>query len=227
LPGRPTFGVSLDEYDPRKWPKPDTGAIDDRVFLPMPAREGQSLAIQKIDGIAGFILSLFNAAKDWQDQLQGVLPGYRERIAHIALTKDEGGLNLDMPPETVARLSAFGEKAGERLAAAPGAPAAERFDFDDHRWRRALVLYARMEASLGALGAVWEGEPNREGFREFLSRYADNPASYRGLSGADVQKLQDRLGALAALGSAWAADELYRPEKFPKPRTDLRITPKQ
>ncbi|PQA89251.1 patatin-like phospholipase family protein [Hyphococcus luteus] len=227
LPGRPTFGISLDEYDPRKWPKDDNGAIDDRVFLPMPAREGQSLAIQKIESLFGFLMSLFNASKDWQDQLQGVLPGYRERIAHIALKPDEGGLNLDMPPAAVERLSRFGEKAGERFTGAPGAPREERFDFDEHRWRRALVLYARLEESLAGLAGVWDKDVDGENFKSFLTRYKTNPGSYAGLSNNDRDALIERLDALAELGKSWSEDSIYKPDKFPKPPTDLRITPKQ
>jgi predicted acylesterase/phospholipase RssA len=227
IPARPTFAISLDEYDPRAWPKPDTGAIDDRVYLPMPAREGQTLAIQKIGDVAGFVLSLLNAAKDWQDQLQGVLPGYRERVAHIALTKDEGGLNLDMPPARIERLSQFGTKAGERLVAAPEAPADERFDFDDHRWRRALVLYARMEESLAGFSGVWDQKVDGETFGAFLERYRASPASYAGLAKADEIALIERLDALASLGRSWSTARIYRREKFPRPPTDLRITPRQ
>ena len=32
-----------------------------------------------------------------QDNAQAKMPGFRDRIAHVCLGPDEGGLNLDMP----------------------------------------------------------------------------------------------------------------------------------
>ena len=44
-----------------------------------------------------------------------MVPGYRDRIVHIYLTKTAGGLNLNMSDETVIALSGYGKKAGERI----------------------------------------------------------------------------------------------------------------
>ena len=56
-----------------------------------------------------------NVAKDWPDNLQGTLPGYRERIVQVSLTPDEGGLNLNMDPEKVKFLTGLGAIAGDRM----------------------------------------------------------------------------------------------------------------
>jgi hypothetical protein len=69
--------------------------------------------------------------------LQSTLPGYRERIAHVALRPEDGGLNLAMDQQTILKLTGYGEQAGELLR--------DRIDFDAHRWRRFLVAMAKME----------------------------------------------------------------------------------
>ncbi len=89
LPNTPTFAISLDAFNKKS-------AKKDPVWLPQSARSGINLPIQPIDGIFGFVMRLIDSAKDWQDNLQSTLPGYRERIVHIVLKSDEGGLNLAM-----------------------------------------------------------------------------------------------------------------------------------
>jgi hypothetical protein len=54
-------------------------------------------------------------------------PGQRDRIVHIALQGDEGGLNLDMPQAVLERIAAQGTAAGERFNA---------FSFENHYWIR-------------------------------------------------------------------------------------------
>jgi len=39
------------------------------------------------------------------DNTQLQVPGYRDRVVHVYVDKDEGGLNLNMPPQYVKRLS--------------------------------------------------------------------------------------------------------------------------
>ena len=55
------------------------------------------------------------------------MPGYRERILHVALTEKEGGLNLNMDPEVVNRLTKLGELAGQEL---------KTFNVREHQWRQ-------------------------------------------------------------------------------------------
>lgn len=56
---------------------------------------------------------------------------HRERIVHVRLDSVEGGLNLNMPAERVAKLMAYGKLAGEKLR--------DDFNWDEHRWKRFLV----------------------------------------------------------------------------------------
>jgi hypothetical protein len=43
------------------------------------------------------------------------MPGYRDRVVHVKLAEDEGGLNLSMPPKIIEALGERGELAGNCL----------------------------------------------------------------------------------------------------------------
>jgi hypothetical protein len=163
-------------------------------------------------------MRLLMSAKDWQDNLQSTLPGYRERIAHVVLKPEEGGLNLTMDEATIRKLVNYGERAGDTLC--------DQFDLDGHRWRRFLVAMARMEETLDEVAKAYEGVPGGpEAFGDFLKRYSGEAASYS----QDATKLAEMLkrGAeLAASGAAWRAKPTIREGNIPKPATNLRITPK-
>src|SRR5262249_58570792 len=91
--------------------------------------------------IGSFTGALLNALHAWLDNQQAKVPGFRDRIAHLKLAPDEGGLNLTMPPPLIQALSERGAAAGRKLA--------EKFDardpsaftpFDNHRWTRLRSL---------------------------------------------------------------------------------------
>jgi predicted acylesterase/phospholipase RssA len=210
LPNTPTFAISLDDYDEKR--------NRDDVWLPSSSGSGSQLPVHPFDGLGGFLMRLLMSAKDWQDNLQSTLPGYRERIAHVVLKPDEGGLNLAMDEATIRKLVNYGEQAGETLR--------DEFDLDGHRWRRFLVAMARMEETLDEAAKAYEGVPGGpEAFGDFLKRYSGEAASYR----QDATRLAEMLkrGAeLAANGAAWRAKPTIREGNIPRPATNLRITPK-
>lgn len=141
-----------------------------RTWLPSTPEAGVNIQLQDFKGLLGFLLRLVHSAKDWQDNLQSVLPGYRERIVHIGLNPEEGGLNLVMEKPTIDALVGYGAQAGARLC--------KDFDFDAHRWRRFLVAMARLEETLDEVKRAYdETEPPSDGFAEFLA-HCDKPAQY-------------------------------------------------
>lgn len=208
LPSRPTFGISLDGYDPRRH-----GA--DRVWMPTSAGGGIQRPIEPIRGPLAFAASILDSARNWQDSLQSVLPGYRERIVHIALDDQEGGLNLTMPPEVITNLSQYGDRAGETLAG---------FDFDEHRWRRFLSTYSALEEAMESVRASWDG-----GFRELLETV--EPGSYRA-SPEDVAELRGRFDALVEATRSWGERPLRQTwgtsgSGMPRPRTHVKLAPQE
>jgi hypothetical protein len=163
-------------------------------------------------------MRLLDSAKDWQDNLQSTLPGYRERIVHVALKPDEGGLNLAMEEDTIRKLVGYGEEAAQTLRA--------QFDFDAHRWRRFLVAMARMEETLDDVATAYEDvSQGTEPFSGFLARHADDPDHYK-QDRATLAAILARGKELAATGDNWRTAPTIRGGRIPKPATNLRISPK-
>jgi predicted acylesterase/phospholipase RssA len=212
-PNTPTFGIALDAFAEKR------NAGRSRTWMPASSGSGVLLPIQAIDGgVIGFLSRLVDAAKDWQDNLQSTLPGYRERIVHITLKDDEGGLNLSMDPQRIRTLTEYGAQAG-RLAAS-------EFNLDGHRWRRFLVAMAVMEKTLDNLVSAYDaGEDGGESFREFLERYPLVAESYRQDS-HHLEALLQRAQELVELGRRWREAPTIRSGDIPHPETDLRATAK-
>jgi predicted acylesterase/phospholipase RssA len=212
-PNRPTFAINLDEFNPK--------ADDEqrRVWMHTLAGSGQIVPIVPVEGIGGFFWALLNTAKGWQDSLQSILPGYRERIVHIALKDSEGGLNLDMDKETIERLLGFGAQAGAHII--------QYFDLSQHRWRRHLTAVARVEETLAAMYESHTapcGGP--DDFTTFLAGYNPAAGSYK-LKGKSLAELRLKTADLVTLAGTWDPRlVLRRLTQIPRPESAMRITPK-
>ena len=104
-------------------------------------------------GIWGFVKTLVNTARFWNDNQLSIAPGVRDRIVRIGLFNNEGGLNLDMSAETIGKLDRRGQAAG-RLISARFDPSAEKDPetglkntntFPNHRWIRFRNFLAGFE----------------------------------------------------------------------------------
>jgi hypothetical protein len=227
LPNSPTFGISLDDFNEKRVPEDIKAHYppDDphsRVWLPKTTSAGSGLLIpgEPLNGIVAFFMRLIDAAKDWQDNLQSTLPGYRDRIVHVGLKSDEGGLNIAMPPKLVLALGTYGALAGVDMR--------DDFDLDEHRWRRFLVAMDRLDHTVDDIAAAYNGQGGIESFAAFLDRYPypPNPVSYENAARKHLETLKTRVADLAELSRRWE-DQLQIPDKeLPHPKTDLRITPR-
>lgn len=224
LPSRPTFGIALDEYV-----EPAVGATDRRVRLPMKLNSGRWHSGRTYTSLPAFLLGLLDAAKDWQDNLQAEMIGNRERIAHVYLKDEEGGLNLTMPAERIHDMVALGERAGTLLVGdAPLRPEDMfPFDFDEHRWRRFLVAYAAIEEALTVAADDWGSVGQAGSFAAFIDSYKNNPESYGRSSMKWRQEAFDRMDELMVLGRKWQAQPLrHTTGATPRPQPRLKITPR-
>jgi len=106
-------------------------------------------------GLTSFAFTLVNTARFWSDNEMVIAPGIRERVVNIALRPDEGGLNLDMPANTLDDLDYRGRAAGLLIAARfdplaatdPKTGKANVNVFANHRWVRFRNFMASFEDS--------------------------------------------------------------------------------
>lgn len=206
LPSRPTFALSLDEL-------PEGGdEKGPRVMLPKSALDGVGLPIHDVDGLLGYGLGLLDAAKDWQDNLLSSMPGQRERVARVLLSKTEGGLNLTMPPDVSRAVMGYGREVGQLFA--NGA-----LDFDEHRWRRALVAYEQLELAVDSADRAWTAR----GYGAWYNGYA--PKTYGKVTAQDRTDIGTRLAAFAGLAGTFLPGIKSRDRKLPRPIGRMRIGP--
>jgi predicted acylesterase/phospholipase RssA len=145
LPNWPTFAINLQYLE-----KPP----DDRVIMAKKNQETAREMVHQLDeaGVLDLLKVIGYTMQNWQDNLQSQLPGFLDRVAHICLGPDEGGLNLEMGGETIQKIADLGRDAAELLASrfAPGSKA--ELNWDNHRWIRLRSLLAMLEKFLDRLG---------------------------------------------------------------------------
>lgn len=190
LPTRPTFGLSLDDRGG------DPGHIE--VYMPMDAGSGLQFQPRAIGGLASFIFGIINTAREWQDRQQGRMSGNRERIAHVYLTQEQGGLHLEMPPSQIKTIGDYGARAGKLMAgsAAPDGADFDNFDFADHQWRRFLNSYACTEHMLENMHKSWTGAEGRPNVRQAIAALKASPPSYHNSKAAWRDHVFARMDAL-------------------------------
>lgn len=208
LPTRPTFAFSLEEL---LW---DTGEVRARVALPISAGQAMGVQIKEIESLPDFGWQILNSAKDWQDQLLSEITGQRERIARIFLAPSEGGLNLDMSPGTARQLMRWGYEAGCKFTNG-------EFDFDEHRWRRLLVLYKHLNDNLAAIDRIWGS-----GYQTWYAQHRGDRKSYKSLSKTDRERIAEMMDELSSLQQSLSQQAGSLTKRLPKKAGTLRVAPK-
>jgi predicted acylesterase/phospholipase RssA len=155
LPRWPTLGLNLqytDEFGLPQRRSLRTSGGKEFVYLPSNRSAGtldlwnlfdrdrkKASKLLGADGskLMGFLGGIFDSAQSWHDNAFLKLPSYRDRVAEIWLTPDEGGMNLNMTPDTIQRLVARGRKAGQELVERfVVLPPADPMSWNGHRWAR-------------------------------------------------------------------------------------------
>jgi predicted acylesterase/phospholipase RssA len=239
LPSRPTFGVNLTSQLAKGVPQGGTlagtikenssvaptragqrekpapaGAYRDDVYLPKPNEILPPEWIE-IGELGKFLESIFRTAQNYRDNMQSLLPSYRERIVQIRLTDDEGGLNLDMGREVIRAVVKKGKKAGGLLAG---------FDLQSHQWVRFRVLMRQMEKSLYSLR---EAIAPDSFYADTLKTRPLNPAYPYRRDDPWLNNAQKRLNDIGQVIDAIRTmnPEVLFSEGSPRPEPVLRVTP--
>ena len=157
LPRWPTFGLTLE-------PKLDG---QDAVFIAQSYSEGyeehsnylSDKADRKKDAgtLGWFIGAVVGAMQNWNDNSLTRMPGVRDRVAKVRLSKTEGGLNLNMHKDEITAVADRGKNAIRQLAHKFNRPqnGGSITGWDEHRFIRLHVLLNMLAArSPGVVSAV-------------------------------------------------------------------------
>jgi hypothetical protein len=263
LPSRPTFGINLvpASVDVMEKAAPAGGLEAGRsqdsakkdpwqnVWMPTTNSSGVQDVARfndiKDGSVIDFFMMLFDTARNWGDTELMAMPGYRDRIVHVSLAEDEGGLNLNMPADIIAALGDRGECAGKLLAARfdphPGIDPKTpqkfiRLTWDNHRWVRYRSLMAAFEDLARRFQSRFDGTPQKGKPRTYAQLLARRPSS-KPQSYPFGDKAQREFAAkvtaafLDFVKSSFDKDRSFdrgessRQGRSPRPKPKLRIMP--
>ena len=232
LPTRPTFAIDLDNFHPDH-PRNEDEAKN--VYLPSSNAGGLLDTWHKLDpkpglrSVAGFLGGIARTMQNHVDAGLTHQPGYRDRIVHVHTARDEGGMNLAMPPPVIDALTRRGQAAGralvERFAETSGTTSG--LSWDNHRWVRYRSALAAIAAQLEQFEGAWHSRPDDERtYPELVDRPDDvGPAGYR-LASAEQRALVVALTELlAAAGARSEAGPGDVAQGAPRPEPVARIVP--
>jgi hypothetical protein len=117
----------------------------------------------RIDGnLKAFVGAIISTARNGVENELMLMPGYRDRIAHVLTRKDEGGLRLNMPQSKIQKLSKRGRHAAELLVSRfhPASKVARSesviLTWANQRWVRYRSTMAGLERFLAELKQGWD-----------------------------------------------------------------------
>jgi predicted acylesterase/phospholipase RssA len=232
LPKRPTFGIDLtsipdknDDFilDDISCPGPASDFAPSKVWLPR-ADQRDNILSSKICNLLHFGMAIFYSAQNFRDTMQSQLPSYQERIVHVTLSSEEGGLNIKMSPPRIESMQAKGLEAGEILCG-------ERFSFERHQWVRLRVLMGLLKKNLSEMEEALRMEPGEvackvKKYSEILRAVdEDFPFYPEGWDDQLADTIADTLEALGALLDGFPEARFFDPVSPYEIRPELRITP--
>jgi predicted acylesterase/phospholipase RssA len=232
LPRRPTFGIDLasipdenDDYilDDISSPSPSGDLAEGGVSLPQ-ANQRDNILSSRIGNLLQFAMAVFHSAQNFRDTMQSQLPSYQERIVHVPLSSQEGGLNLNMPQTIIEGMQAKGLEAGEILCG-------ERFSFERHQWVRLRVLMGLLKKNLSEMKESLHMESGEDTckvkqYGEILRTVnADFPFYPEGWNDQLSGTIADTLEGLEALLDGLPDADFFDPVSPYEIRPELRITP--
>jgi Patatin-like phospholipase len=220
LPRWPTFGMDLapprPDGDLTPWvAAPDT--VDWREYW-----DRFNTSAVPTD-LAGFLLAIFSTMQNWRDNLQVSMPGYWDRIVHIPIAPNEGGLHLTVDPATMSRMGQRGGEAANVLL--------DTFSWTNHAWVRYRSTMSALERLFNRFREAYlHPIPGDEKAWEVIQTPGGIAPSFP-WDPQQAARAPQATRALVTLISHWAASRVRFQHGAPKPAPpdtapELRITPK-
>ena len=239
LPRRSTFGVSL-----RSFPRTETppmvasGTVDAEnearsVFLPATNLEGTNENWTRFpekgsDALPGFLGAILATMQSWSDNLLCHAPGYRDRIAWVSHTDEEGGLNLDMKSEVIASLARRGQYAGRGLMEAftQVNPKLGWTGWENQLWVRYRSLLSVLQTFMRSFVRAYETPEIGSKLEAWTAGPVDATKSYRLPGPLQQQQARAVTEELLKLGGMLGADRHDLAASGPHPEPELRFKPR-
>jgi predicted acylesterase/phospholipase RssA len=242
VPRWPTFAIDLrpfpfgreesdDQAENVEMPKSNGDLATDWWYrLPLPS--GKLLGFA--DGrLRGFLGSIVKTMQNRVDEAQMRVPGYRDRIAHVNLADDEGGMNLNMEGTVIEELAERGEVAARRLISAyvPADRRGKGVSWRNQRWTRFRSSLAVLEQMSGYFSRGSKGPDIAGGADSLIETAETRPlqAWQKALAREEVEQLAAISDAAAAATAAAGLEEGEAPGmayEAPSPPPVGRISPK-
>ncbi len=232
LPRWPTFGINLGSFGARRGY--DATDQSKNVWMAEHNADARSEQWVTLDGWGSYVGALLGSVKDWNDNLQMRMPGYRDRIVTIGMRDEEGGLNLEMDEERITALVARGRAAGRMLVDRFAAPSTGAFPkgmgWETHRIVRYRVAMSAFQRYLMAFQRGFEEpQPGDASYGQLL----DNAKTAGKLPAYNWSRVTTRDAArsisemLASLPRAWQTRHVnFDDDDAPSPAPDLVKRPR-
>jgi predicted acylesterase/phospholipase RssA len=233
IPTHPTFAIDLDAFPLCQ--SEDTKDECNNVAMPNNNLGGIIESWTRFGNaapdLAGFFSAIVSSMQNWQDNMQSRVPGFRDRIVHVYLNADEGGLNLNMKPELLTKLAARGTCAGERAIAnfsEPNPPACpphtpQPTNWDNHRVVRFRTSMGLLENWIRRFCGVYTAEYNA-----LVMRPPDMPpCSYPWADAKQQSFANDATAEVCALNARWSTTGQCFADGAPRPQPDLVTRPRE
>jgi predicted acylesterase/phospholipase RssA len=231
LPRWPTFGIDLQT-------KNDGRHFND-IYMACSNGGGLEEWWTRFDegkgwgGLLSYFSLLFDTSRNWRDNLQMNVPGYRDRVVHIGLDPaKEGGLNLDMDEDVITELAGRGEQAGGAILSRYSPDAENPADPDcvvdliNQKWVRFRSFVELLEDVLlsmeNAIGYSGFGEPTYDYLLKESGGLSYPTTSAQRTYGEEL--LGRLMEVVPIIKLARTMKESFE-TRAPKPEPDLRVTP--
>jgi hypothetical protein len=209
VPRWPTFAINLRPFpfgekpDPKvqannTWMVADNTQGSTEWWYRLPVRPRSPLRDTRL---ADFLLSAVKTMQNRIDEGQMRVPGYRDRVAHINMGDDEGGMNLAMDEGKIEVLTGRGKAASKRLLDAYTPPDEEGqvITWDNHRWVRFRSSIAVLEQMTCRFAEGFDKPPLRSDEKTYVEIF-NSPPSYPIETDWQRQLALDEVNAVRTLG---------------------------
>ena len=223
----PTFGINLAPFNAAY---PQQADESKNVYMPRDNNAGRLPTFSAVTALPGFLSAILNAMQNWNDNTQTRLPGYRDRIVTVFLSDEEGGLNLDMPPDVLERLRLRGAAAGTLIASRFKEPSLlppgdAKMDWENHRWLRYRSMMGSLKSYLTKFAKGFDDpELPDVTFTKLIEADDGTPVHTYPLAPAARAAVADVTARAAELGTALDALAALD-DRIPHPSPDLVVRP--